>query len=325
MPKRGDIIDLITRRALLKKAGSAFLFYTSAKSGLNPLKVHPAIVEETRIVMGSASRIIVSGWEEEKLSSFVEEAFGEMKRLEGLMTLYSPESEISRLNLNGAASLGAECVEVLKQAIFFSKQTRGAFDITTRTKKGEDAIELQHSMDYNNIELRFREARFKGAGMAVDLGGIGIGYAVDRAIEVLRKRGVKSALVDGGGEVKAMGGRSDKLSWRVGIRDPFRKSEFTDVINLDDRAMSTSGNYEMNHIIDPKTGKYPCSLVSATVISKDALSSDALSTAVFVLGEEAGLSLIEETPDTEGLLVTTKGRILKSKGFKNYNALGRLI
>ncbi len=312
MSQRGDIIDLITRRALLKKAGSAFLVYTSARAGLNQGRPHPVLVEESRIVMGSAARIIVSGEDEKRLSSFVHEAFGEMKRLEGLMTLYDSESEISRLNRKGAAPLSPESVEVLKKAILFSKQTRGAFDITTRVRNSKSSLVLKRHADYNDIEVSAEKARFKKAGMAVDLGGIGIGYAVDRAIDFLRKRGVQSALVDGGGEVRALGRKKDNLSWRVGIRDPFRKSEFTDVIDLDNRAMSTSGNYEKNHIVNPKTGSFSDGLLSATVISGDALTSDALSTAVYVLGEVEGLKLIEKTPNTEGLLVTKSGAVLRA-------------
>jgi thiamine biosynthesis lipoprotein len=317
MPPGRDIIGVITRRALLRKAGTAFLIYASTKAGLNHIRPDPALFEESRNVMGSASRIVVSGKSEKKLTSIVDEAFKEMKRLEELMTIYDPKSEISQLNINGNGHLSPDCVEVLKRAITFSRLTGVAFDITTHAPNS-DTSNSGARADYTALEMGTGNARFKVTGMAVDLGGIAIGYAVDRAIDVLRKGGVQSALVDGGGEVKALRGKTDNLSWRVGIRDPFRKSEFIDIISLDDMAVSTSGNYEKKHIVNPKTGAYSDNLLSATVISKDALTSDALSTAVFVLGQEDGLRLIDKTPNTEGLLVTKSGAILRSRRYKKY-------
>jgi thiamine biosynthesis lipoprotein len=319
----GDIIAVITRRELLKKVGTAFLIYTSSKAGLNITRSGPKIVEESRIVMGSASRITVVGEDEKKLRVSVDAAFKVMKRLEGLMTLYDSGSEISQLNKNGAAKLTSESIEILKDSMLLSRLTRGAFDITAlqriHTLKDENDLDLQQS-NYKDLEVLPGAARFKKKGMAIDLGAIGIGYAVDSVINLLRSSGVKSAIVDGGGEVKAIGRKRDSLSWKVGIRNPFRKDEFTEVINLDNVAISTSGNYEKNHIVNPRTGEYPDGLVSATIISKEAVASDAISTAVFVLGEEEGLSLIDRTPDTEGLLLNRDGGILKSRGFKMYTS-----
>jgi len=294
---------MITRRNLLKGMGVAFLSLSAARAGLN-LKTRPRLVEETRVVMGSASRITAVGSNIRVLKTAIDAAFKEMWRLEALMSTYRPDSEISMLNSQREARLGPECVEVLKKSIHFSKVTDGAFDITLR--------------DYNNLEIDSKTARLRKSGVNVDLGAIGIGYAVDRAIDVLKNRGVKSALVDGGGEVKALGTKSRGLSWRVGIRDPFQKNRFITIINLEDASISTSGNYITPHIIDPRTGSKPQGLASATIVSTAATMADALSTAAFVLGPKAGLKVIEKTRGVEGLLMTSKGEIIESSGLQKY-------
>ena len=303
MPEEGDTISLITRRRLLKSVGTAFLTYTIAKAGLG-YEEETRVFEERRLAMGSTFRITAIGESKRRLKSAMNAAFLEIKRLEALMTIFDNYSEISRLNTNGAASLSPECIEVLEKALYFSRLTEGAFDVTLG--------------NYPYLSVTGTGAMLKKPGVKVDLGGIGIGYAVDCGIDVLRSRGVKAALVDGGGEMKTLGCKESGLSWKVGVRDPFRKEGFTGVIRLDDMSVSTSGNYEKLHVIDPKTGAYPEGLKSATVIAMDATTADALSTGVFILGKVNGLRLLESLHGVEGLLITSNGEILRSKGFKRY-------
>jgi thiamine biosynthesis lipoprotein len=281
--------------------GTAFISLSAAKLGLER---RPSVVEETRLAMGGPFRITTAGGDLGMLKSAVKAAFEEVWRLERLMTIYQPESEISGLNRLGEAMLSLECSEVLQKSIYYSECTEGAFDVTMG--------------DFKNIEVASKTVRFRKAGMTVDLGAIGIGYAVDQAINVLKTARVKSALVDGGGEVKALGTKSKGLSWRVGIRDPFQKNRFIKVIGLEDASISTSGNYITPHIVDPRTGSKPQGLASATIVTADATMADALSTAAFVLGPKAGLELIEKTPDVEGLLMTSTGEIIESSGLQIY-------
>jgi len=294
---------MITRRRLLKGMGTAFIGLSTAKLGSTVLQ-QPRVFEETRRAMGGPFRITAIGSDPWVLRSSVRVAFEEVWRLERLMTIYQSDSEISRLNQLGETCLSSESMEVLRKSIFYSHATGGAFDITLG--------------NYQNLALGFDSARFMKQDMGVDLGGIGIGYAVDQAIKVLKNRGVRSALVDGGGEVKSIGSKKDGVSWRVGIRNPFEKTGFSSIITLDDSAVSTSADYIKPHIIDPRTGKKPMGLASATIVSADAISADALSTAAFVLGLKSGLKLIEKTPGVEGLLVTTVGEIIESSGFGRY-------
>jgi thiamine biosynthesis lipoprotein len=303
MSEEGDLILLMSRRGLLKNMGTAFLTCAIAKTGVS-FEAKSLELDLTRVVMGSASRITLVGEDKENLRSAAEAAYKEMKRLEGLMTVYNQDSEISRLNRLGWSKISQESIELLWRSRFFSDETNGAFDITLGS--------------YMDLVIAGSYAGFNKPGMRVDFGGIGVGYAVDRAASILRSRGVKRALIDGGGEIKALGSKSDNLSWRVGIRNPFQKKEFIDVIGLENLSVSTSGNYEGAHIIDPRTGRFPTGLESATIVSEDAVRADALSTAVFVLGEHEGLDLIEKTPGVEGLLLTSKGRVVRSSGFDSY-------
>ena len=303
MPKEGDLSSMITRRTLLKGMGTAFISLSAARLGLE-LGRRPTVFEEARRAMGGPFRITTVGSDRPHLKSAVKAGFEEVWRLEELMTIYKSESEISRLNIWGEAQLSSESMDILKKSIVFSQATNGAFDVSLGA--------------FENLVVGSDFARFNKQGMMVDLGGIGIGYAVDRIVEALKKMGVKSAIVDGGGEVKSIGSKTDGTAWRVGIRNPFQKTGFSRVIALEGASISTSGNYVTPHIIDPRTGRVPEGLASATIIGKDATTADAMSTAVFVLGPNAGLDVIEKTPGLEGLLVTSAGKIIESSGFNQY-------
>jgi thiamine biosynthesis lipoprotein len=306
VPEEGDSIS-VKRRTFLINSGALFVTYALAKTGIY-MTDFPATVEETRLVMGSASRITAIGEDKSRQRVAIGAAFNEMKRLEALMTLFNEESEVSHLNRNGRAIMSPECIDILQRSHYLSRTTNGAFDVTLGK--------------YKDLSIETNVASFKRTGMTVDLGAIGIGYAVDRAVDVLKSKGVKRAIVDGGGEVKSLGSKTDMMSWRVGIKDPFDKQSFIEVINLDDLSISTSGNYEKMHIVDPKTGEYPNDLVCTTVIAKQATTADAISTAAFVLGKQKGLELIESISQVEGLLVTSAEEVIQSSGFDRYVVSG---
>jgi thiamine biosynthesis lipoprotein len=143
---------------------------------------------------------------------------------------------------------------------------------------------------------------FAKDGMAIDMGGIAKGYATDRAVDILRKNGIRNAIVNCGGDMYCLGRRSQKLQWKVGIRHPRDKENLALELSLEDRAVDTSGDYEKyfmigqkrySHIIDPRTG-YPIggNVVSASVIAGDSVTADAFATALCILGRE-GMSDLE--------------------------------
>ncbi len=165
--------------------------------------------------------------------------------------------------------------------------------------------------------------------MALDFGGIAKGYSVDRAIEVLQGLGVERAIIDAAGNFYALGTPIGRERWQAGIRHPLRRDEIIATFPVADKGVATSGNYERFfeidgrkycHIIDPRTGRPVEGMLSATVVADTAMAADALSTAVFVLGEEKGMELIESLPGVEGMLMlqdtaSTDGfRIILSPG-----------
>jgi thiamine biosynthesis lipoprotein len=152
-------------------------------------------------------------------------------------------------------------------------------------------------------------------GTAIDLDGVAKGYAVDRATAALERMGVESGVVDAGGDVGFAGASPDPAGWRVGIKHP-RRDGLLGVLRLDGGGVATSGDYQRcvfvdgvryHHILDPGTGHPAGGMMSVTVCASRCMDADALATAVFVMGAERGMALVERTPGVEALVVTSDG------------------
>lgn len=249
--------------------------------------------------------------------------FNEIQRIENLFSKYKAESEISRLNQAGKLKVSPDTCYILKKAKEFSLASNGAFDITvgplidawgfsnkqytvptrqviqdTLKKVGSDKIIL------NSGDCM---VKFGLSGMKIDLGAIAKGYAVDCAVKKLKENKITSCLINAGGQIYALGDKSGK-PWRVAIKNP-RQSGVSGYLEIKDKAVATSGDYEQyffkdkkrySHILNPKTG-HPAEsgIISVTVLAKDGLTADALSTAIFVLGREKGEALAKQFPETE--------------------------
>lgn len=247
-------------------------------------------------------------------------AFSEIKRIEGLLSKYKEESEIFRLNKTGSIKASPETFYVIKKAKQFWQESGGAFDITVgplvdlwgfSQKKyslpDDDAIKAALELIGSDKILLNEEnymIEFKLPGMKVDLGAIAKGYAVDCAVKKLKEAGIKSCLVNAGGQVYALGTKFGS-PWNIALRNPF-KSAFKEYYRLTDKAVATSGGYEQyfvknnlhySHILDPAAG-YPVetSIVSVSVVSEDGLTADAIATAIFVLGKEKSAELLNKYP-----------------------------
>ena len=171
----------------------------------------------------------------------------------------------------------------------------------------------------NNNELRFNDP-----GVRIDLGGIAKGYAVDRAIEIAKRCGIDEALISAGGDSKILGKKQGR-PWIIGIQHPRKKNEMALVLPLSDTAISTSGDYErffirdgqrIHHIINPSTGKSATVTWSATVTGPDAITTDALSTTIFVLGAIKGIALIETLENIDAVIIDNEGNVHYSSGFQ---------
>lgn len=258
----------------------------------------------------------------------------EMRRIDTGMSPYIETSELARLNASPQQQpfkTSKELFSLILRSLDFSEMTGGAFDITFasvgflydyRSRIRPDETQLEKAValiDYRNLVLdpRHGTIAFSRPGMRIDLGGIAKGYAVDRSVSLLQKLGVKQALVTAGGDSRMIGDRWGR-PWSIGVRDPRNEDKLAAVIPLQDVAVSTSGDYQRyfeedgiryHHIINPGSGDSARELQSVTIIGPDAITTDALSTSVFVMGMEAGLELINRMPRLDAILVDQKGQL----------------
>ncbi|MCG3179996.1 MAG: FAD:protein FMN transferase [Phycisphaerae bacterium] len=272
------------------------------------------------------------------------DAFHEMQTVERVMTLYNGDSQLCRLNRDGELrDPHPMLADVLARAQAMSARSSGAFDVTVgplwslfagaAAAGGEPAPArldaVRSRVNWQRLEVSPRRVRLADAGMGVTLNGIAQGYAADRVVAALRRRGIEHALVNTG-EVGSIGGKGGG-SWVAGIPDPRDPSRTMAAAALDGRALATSGDYAThfsadfrdNHIFDPATGRSPTELASVTVVTPDATEADAMSTAVFVLGVQRGLTLVAQTPRSDAMLVLKDGRVITTAGFPETPEQGR--
>jgi len=236
--------------------------------------------------------------------------------------------------------LSDEMFRLIERALAFSQLTEGAFDISyaavgqlydyrQRVRPDRQALQAaQARVGWQHLQLdrSARTLRFGLDGMRIDLGGFAKGHAVDNAVALLSRRGIRHAYVSAGGDSRVLGDRRGR-PWSVAIRDPRRAGEWVAVLPLEDVSISTSGDYEryfddqvdgaterVHHLIDPATGRSPSSVRSVTILAPDGLSSEALSKAVFVMGVQRGLALINRLADVDAVVVDAQGELHASKG-----------
>jgi len=265
----------------------------------------------------------------------------EMHRIDTLMSPQKEQSELAIINQKAAeqpVKIGRELFELLQRSLTLSILSEGAFDITFASigyqynyRHGDKPSDEQIARDlerinYRHILLNNKDLTVKFAlkGVRIDLGGIAKGYAVDNAIQILQDCGIKQALISAGGDSRIMGDKRGR-PWMTGIRNP-RSQDKTGsvvVIPLSDTAVSTSGDYERyfirdgvryHHILSPKTGKPAKGVQSVTVLGPDAVTTDGLSTTLFVLGTRKGLALAERLDGIDAVIIDAKGKIHFSAG-----------
>jgi thiamine biosynthesis lipoprotein len=265
--------------------------------------------------------------------------FADMRRIDAMMSTYKSDSELTRVNNEGAqhpVPVSPELFDVIATSLQYSRLSKGVFDVTYASvgylydyrnhQKPDDAaiIAALPSIDYRHVKLdaQARTVAFERPGMRIDLGGIAKGYAVDRGIDILKRAGFGRAMVNAGGDTRIVGDRFGK-PWVIGIRDPDQRDKVVMRIPLQDTAFSTSGDYERyfeeggvryHHIIDPRTGKSPHAVRSATIIASNATRTDGLSKTVFILGPKAGIDFINNQPDADAIVIAADGKVYYSKG-----------
>lgn len=270
----------------------------------------------------------------------------EINRLEKLWSVFRAGSEINRISgAAGEAPVRVHCdtLRVLQRAKELGRECGGRFDITAapltelwreaaergRPPGKESVADRLGLVDFDSLELDDRGyARLARKGQCLDLGGIGKGYAADRAKEIYRRLGVKGGLINLGGNVMAVGARPDGSPWRVGVRYPdINRAALAGYIMVRDAAVVSSGGYEQffeyngtcyQHIIDPSTGESATTdVLGATVVAPAAADADAYATAVCVMGVKGGLEFLEKLPDVEGLIFDKDKHLYLTPGLED--------
>ncbi len=298
---------------------------------------------ETRSIMGTTVTIKVLDTNETHALESIDRAFNEVYNVDELMSSYKNGSELTILNTQEHLDdADPDFIYVLERSKYYSVISDGAFDVTIKpildlwgskyspggtympptTDEINETLEL---VDYSGITIEDGSISLR-PNMSVILGGIAKGYSVDRAIESLKLDGITNGFVNAGGDGRFIGFNEQDVPWNIGLQNPDKSEEAVTRMALSDMAVATSGNYEryfsdaakVSHISDPRTGYSSQKLISATVIANTAMDADALATAIFVLGGDEGVEMIEGLDGVECLMITADKRIIRSSGFGKY-------
>jgi hypothetical protein len=267
-----------------------------------------------------------------------------IKELDELLSTGKETSEVVRLNKAGKALVTETTADLIKRSLAIYQNTDGLFDITIyplmelwgfptkdyRVPSDKEIKEKLKNVGSDKIvfDEETREISFKNKGMEIDFGGIGKGYITDELVNILTKEKVESAIINLGGNVFGFQKKPDGSLWNIAIRDPNESDKYMAAIRLEDSAVITSGGYERyfeengviyHHILDPRTGKpSESNLKSVSIVSKDGTLADALSTSLFIMGEEGAVEYWKKNGGNFDILLMTKdNRLLVSEGIKD--------
>jgi thiamine biosynthesis lipoprotein len=293
--------------------------------------------------MGTLVTITAVASNEVTAQGAITAGFQEIKRLEQLLSTWIPESELSQANAAAGlkpVTVSRETLDLVARSLAMARLTDGGFNIavgpaveawsvTERQRIPSDAElqSLKALVDWTSIQIneKARTIFLPRKGMRIDVGGIGKGFAADRAAEEMKRAGARGGVVALSGDIKTFGVLPDSTGFPVGINHPRQEGALLAIIDLKDEAISTAGDYERfferdgvryHHILDPHTLKPARSCQSVTVIAKEGTVADGLDTGIFVLGPERGMALVERLPDVEAIIVDHEGQVFVSSGLR---------
>lgn len=323
---------------MIKK--SKYLF-SIALAFFSLLSHSQSLQKRTKMLMGSRFSFTIVANDSSSAQKFIDSAIAEVSRIEYLISDWKPQTQISEVNRNAGIKpikVDKEVFDLTKRAIHFSEITNGAFDISfaameriwkfdgsmTEMPSAESIKRSVEKVGYKNIILDSLESTvfLKLPGMKIGFGALGEGYAADRCRDLLIKKGIKSGIINGSGDIRTWGNQPDGSKWKIGITDPFNNEEIFAVVPLEDEAVTTSGSYEKfitlngkrySHIINPKTGYPATGLISVTVFGPSAETANGFSTSIMVLGKKKGLKLIKKFPEYKCIIISDKGKVFTSK------------
>lgn len=351
IPEKGIKMKILLKRLFVALVISVYLFSSTSCN-------QPQRYEAEFEVMGTYLAVTIDGETQSDAAAASRAVNDEMQRINSLMSTWQADTPLSILNRmasEGWTEADGEIISVLQEAMQYSRLTDGGFDVTAgplirlwgflkrseqRPPTDEEIQDAMAKIGWQNVEIDNERSmiRFTVPGMEVDFGAIAKGYAVDRALGILRESDIETALVSLGGNVGVIGLPAGRESWGVAVRDPRHADALLGTLSLDTNfdgwGVASSGQYERffeyegrryGHIIDPRTG-YPVEgVLGTTVVAASAMQADALSTCLFVVGEERGISLLTDEPGAFGMIMLSDGegsmRIRISKELVEYFTL----
>jgi len=299
------------------------------------------VSKRAQMHMGTLVTITVVSSDSSTGNAAMQAGFDEIKRLEQLLSTWRSDSELSRVNAEAGrlpVKVSQETLDLVARSLEITQLTQGGFNIAlgpaveawSVTEQAHIPVDhelqqLRPLVDWTNIRID-KEAgtiSLPLEGMRIDVGGIGKGYAADRAVEEMKRAGATGGVVALSGDIKTFGVLPDRNGFPVGIRHPRREGLLLAVVELKDEAISTAGDYERffeqdgiryHHILDPQTLKPARMCQSVTIVAKEGTVADGLDTGVFVLGPEEGMALVERLPDVEAIIIDHDGKMTVSSG-----------
>lgn len=302
----------------------------------------PVVFKKSCRLMGNHFELSAVSGNERLAGEQIDAGIAEIQRIERLLTTFSDDSETNRINNNAGimpVAVSSETFNLVERAARISSLTQGAFDITygsidkrlwnfdqdmTALPDKATAKKMVRLINYRNVVLN-REAGtifLKEKGMRIGFGGIGKGYAAERAKQVMKEWGVNSGVVNASGDLSAWGYQPGGKPWTIGIINPNVKQEVFSYMNITDMAVATSGNYEKfividgkkySHTIDPRTGLPVTGIKSVTIITTNAEIADAMATPVMIMGIGTGLDLINQMKNIEAIIIGDDDKMYTSK------------
>ena len=302
------------------------------------------VITRAQMQMGTLVKITAVARSEPIAQGAATAGFAEIHRLEELLSTWIPTSELSRVNTSAGVmpvSVSPETMTVVQAAIQVAEMTHGGFNIAIgpaveawnvlenrRIPTEPELKALRPLLDLKAIhaDVRERTIFLEKAGMRIDVGGIGKGYAADQVVMAMKKAGASAGVVALSGDIKTFGQLPGGKKFPVGIQHPRKEGEVLAFIDLEDEAISTAGDYERfferdgvryHHILDPKTLQPARSCQSVTVVAREGILADGLDTGIFVMGVELGMQLVEALPAVEAIIVDHEGLVHVSSGLRN--------
>ncbi|MFC0182810.1 thiamine biosynthesis lipoprotein [Pseudarcicella hirudinis] len=291
-------------------------------------------------LMGSAFELIVVCEKQSEADIFLQDGLAEISRIEQLLSEFKEDSVTTLLNNEAgknAVKIPEEVYQLLQRCIHISQFTQGAFDITVGPLKKlynfknqdftfPDYYQLQKTLPkvgFSRILLQNNhKVLLSQKGMHLSFASIGKGYAADCVRKLWLKNGLQGGIINASGDLTVIGKRADLSTWKVGIAHPDDPKKILAYIPAEKESVATSGDYEQffikdgirySHNINPKTGKPLTGIKSVSVVSPGAELSDALATAVYVMGVEVGIHFINQLPETHCLIVDDQNKVFHSK------------